>query len=396
MAISKTSTLLPLDTYAEFMAIPGWEFNQVTHPERPSRGDCDGIWLQSGYSGDPNRIVGRDDLARAIAVAERKIAEFSGFWPAPKWIKAEDHTWPMRRRGPSWPAKFYPIFRTNWGYLISAGLETWTDLELYPIPVVYTDEDGDGVLDTATVVFNVDPAITDPCELEIVPPGCDPAHREWRIRPLDVTIVGGVVTMIGPRWLFVTPDEWLRLDPILLTDDPAFLSNVTAYRHYNDTTSYQAQHFWQGNPCAGTPCAEECQHACVSVLRERLGQFSAWPAQYNEDEGVWKTQIWQRCDYPPGFVRIWYYAGYRDRAYVNCLRMSRSMQEAVVRLANVYLAEAPCGCGLTRERWTTDRMEMDMTTFDVALAQSAFGTTARGAVFARSVIASIPPLGQGG
>jgi len=70
--------------------------------------------------------------------------------------------------------------------------------------------------------------------------------------------------------------------------------------------------------------------------------------------------------------------------------------EAITRLANVYMVEPPCGCGTTLERWKKDREEMSIDSMDVELAQSAFGSTARGAVFAYSVISTLPPIGKGG
>ena len=76
--------------------------------------------------------------------------------------------------------------------------------------------------------------------------------------------------------------------------------------------------------------------------------------------------------------------------------MVRKLQEAISRLANVFLPEAPCGCDYTLERWSKDREEMEVITAGIAVTQSAFGTTARGAVYAQSVAAKLQPIGQGG
>ena len=111
MAISRQRTLLALDEYAEIMEIPGWLFNQQYHPARPQRGG-EMFWRQSGYYSDPNRIAGRDSIARAIATAERKIADHLGFWPAPTWICQEPHRWPLPARGTQIQVS---EMKTRWG-----------------------------------------------------------------------------------------------------------------------------------------------------------------------------------------------------------------------------------------------------------------------------------------
>lgn len=393
MAISKVKTLLPLDVYAEHMAITGWLFNQVIHPLRPARGSCELAWLQSGHAGDPNRIVGRDDVARAIAVAERKVAAMLSYWPAPVWVQAEEHNWPFPERG---VLNTLPYFKTNWGYLIEPGVEAWRLLVLYPGGIIYSDEDFDAVLDTATITVDLTGLPTcATCDVVVVPPGMDPSHREWRIRPLDIVRVGDVLTITGPRWLFVRPVEWMDVVDIPLDEDAAFLTGVDIYCHYNDSST-QAQYAWSGNGNVCLPvCQETCQDACVTVAHYRTGHFYAQPASYSPTTQQWTAANWAQYTLPVK-LRIWYRAGYRDHVSGPCDWMGEEVKEAIVRLANCYLPEAPCGCGLTRERWERDREEQDINTLDIALAQSAFGTTARGAIFAHSVFKTLPPLGKGG
>jgi hypothetical protein len=392
MAISRVRTILALDEWAEIMELPGWLFNQVLHPVRVQRGG-EMWWHQSGYYSDPNRIAGRDSVARAIATAERKIADHLGYWPAPVWTCGEQHDWPVPERGSQ---RWLPELKTNWGYLLAAGEETWAQLNIDPVGVVYSDEDGDGVEEWATITFAPYIDITNVCEVEVVPPNRNPAEREWRIRPLEASLDAGVLTIQGPKWLFVNPDVWLTIESIGLDGTPPdFLASVDLYRHYNDTTGEQAEYMWVQNPCSTQPCREICQNACVKVMRRRTGHFVAETATYSPSSGQWVSATWS-VQATPNQVRIWYYSGYTDYSCYGCERLPMSLKEAIVRLANVYLPETPCGKGFTRERWEHDREEMDMNNYDVALAQSAFGTTARGAVFARSVCATLEPLGKGG
>lgn len=389
MAVSRIKTLLPLDEYARIMVIPGWHFNQVVHPDRPMRGACDMVWYQSGHSGDPNMITGRDEIAQGVSTAERMIAKVSGFSPAPTWVLAEDHAFPEATRG---TRLYLPRIRTRWGYLIAGGLERYDLLEA-GVAVTYSDTDQDLVLDTATVTYT-GLATLEPCEIVVVAPGRNPAQREWRIRPLDIVQSGTTFTITGPRWWFVDPDEWRTLDQIPLEDDTYFLDTVDIYRHYNHQITRQAQYVWLETPC-GDPCDPLCQSACVNIINYRNGWFTATPSNYVAAQGKYVRQNFAQT-YNPNLVRIWYYAGYQDHMSGPCDWMGDEMKEAIVRLANIYIPEAPCGCGATLERWEKDREEVEINSVDAAMAQTYFGTTARGAMFAYAVIKRLPPLGRGG
>jgi hypothetical protein len=391
MAISKIKTLLALDAYAEYMMMPGWIFNQIYHPERPMPGVCNDLMYQSGYYGDPTHFIGRDDIARAIARAEERIARVLGFWPAPTWICNEEHLWQYPERG---YVTYAPRFKTNWGEVLSPGTEAWTQLNtgLYGagVPIQYTDEDGDGVLDTATVTFAT--TLTDPCEIEVIPLDRDPEAREWRIRPLDKSIDGGVFRAVGPRWLFLDPDNWITINEHQLDNAADFLEYVDIWRHYNDATSLHGRFFWEASDCTDPPCTETCQNGCMEVVRARNGRFELHPAAYSA--GAWARSNWGVNRTPSG-LRVWYYAGYRDSLCGGC-RLMGSVEEAIIRLANVLLPASPCGCPPTRQRYEKDREILEVTTHTIAAAEHAFGTSARGAVYAHSVVKSMRPLGRGG
>lgn len=393
MAHSKIRTLLPIDEWAAIVGIPGWIFNQVRHPERPLRGECEGYWLQSANYSDPNRAIGRDEVARAIATAEQRMADLAGFFMAPKWVCAEQIKWPMPKRGYQVE---YPQLQTHWGYLISGGIETYDLITLYPTPIVYSDEDDDGIDDTATITYHLYLESYEECEIVVVPPGRDPYREDWRIRPLDIHIddTTNVLTITGPRWMFVNPDEWRALDPLLLDDDTAFLGTVDLYRHYNATHPTQAQYQWLGDACTAFACSEVTQDACMTVINERLGFFEAKTATWGS--GAWVTTSWSVSGYSPSNVLAWYYSGFRDNSCEDCDFMPEELKQAIVSLANVYLRTPPCACGMAAERIASDREAQEIDNINIALAKTAFGTAAAGAVFAYSVVSGLPPIGKGG
>jgi hypothetical protein len=389
MARSRVETLLALDEYSRVMGIPGWLFNQVTHPNRETRSDCNCVWLQSGYSGDGNQIVGRDEVARALAQAERLAAGYLGYWPAPKYICDDVIQWPVPRHSRT---NFLPKLFTSWGYVQEFGLEA-TDLIQQDVGVTYTDEDGDGYDDTATitVVSLYGTSVTEKCEVVVMF-----ADTEYEIHNLEVSIDDdGNITITGPRWLFVDPDVWLTADSVRLDDDTSFVSEVDVYRRYTDTTT-QASIIWDSTAnCDEPPCAPHSVTACCSIKDARIGEFTARPATYSDDDAAWLYTRW-KYGFPPAKVSVSYLAGYDDSLCRDCSQMGEALKQALVSLTNVYLINAPCGCDMTMERFSRDRTELEVTTRHIARAQNIFGTSAQGAVRALSVLDGLSALGKGG
>jgi hypothetical protein len=415
MARSNTITLLPLDEWARIMSVPAWAFNQVVWNDgasaRSQRDVCPTVYVQNGFWGDPNIIVGRDEVAQAIAVAEEMVAEMLGFWPARKYICGERITWPMPARGSQMHS---PVLETRKGHVQEFGIESW-ELVCENVAVEYSDEDEDGVLERATVTC---PSINlydlydlyyddmlvdlDACDLVVVPNGYDPAH--YSIRPLNIAVDGdtAVATITGWRWQFVQPRFWLDVSEIPIMDDVYFIhgddlygfEGVDVWKRYTDPRK-QAQLVWDTGPCDAYACRETCQDACAQVQDNEMGMFKVTPAQWDASNEQWLRKR-GACSGTPRFVRVWYVSGYNNNRCYECSSMGPRMKEAIVRLSNCFLPEAPCGCSITRERWEKDREEMPIDSMDVELAQTTFGTTMRGAVWAYTVFKSIPPLGQGG
>lgn len=458
MAVSEYSKPwhLPLEVYARIMSIPGWAFNQVTHPDRVKRGICPEVTLQSGYSGDPNRIVGRDEIAQAIATAMDKIARFLGYWPTRRWYCADEKDWPHPKIGVHTEL---PVINTSWGYVIEGGLEKY-ELLVDNAFVLYSDEDGDNVMETATVIAELPYLIHDKCELVVVPHGYDPTR--FAIRPLGVVLTPSgcglyttsnllclypsgigvyspsasslylgefcVATFTGWTWQFVVPSGWNTINELKMSEPLNFLSGqytesiypgiygydvidvpgpydtqygdgVDIYRRYNDP-SKQAEIVWlarldQGACAVGPACGEACQSGCITVRRSRIGEVSVTPSVYHADTCTFSRQAFYNPGIIPDKVRMWYRAGYDDDMCEDCDQFGASAAEAIVRLANCFMAEAPCGCSITAERWEKDREEMSIDSTDVELAQSTFGTTMRGALFAYNTFKNLPQLGRG-
>jgi hypothetical protein len=348
--------------------------------------------LQSGYESSETYFAGRDEVASAIAVAEQEIASVLGYWPAPKYICDEVVNWPSPVRG---VATALPFLRTRWGYIQSFGIEALSAVSL-GAAVVYTDVDADGILDTATITVAslYTDLVEDVCEVVVVFAGKEADNGEWEIRPLKVTQSAlGVLTITGPRWLFVDPARHLLPDEILLTDVTAFVATVDVYRRYTDVSN-QGNVEWDVTPCApGTLCASSSVAGCAQIHRSRVGLFTMRPATYADE--VWTLGTWT-YGYPPTRARVSYLAGYDDDACRGCSQMGMTMKEAIARLANVHLIEPPCECSVFKSKYARDTNVLEVTTRAVAKAQSLFGSATGGAVFALSTLDRLDSIGKGG
>lgn len=389
MARADTYTLLCIDDWAKYMAIHPDAWNQVVNPVNPYAGACDRVWIQEGWLDQgTGRIVGREDVARAIATAEEMIAHALGFWPAPMWITAEEHPWPLPARGAQ---TSYPPIIADWGYIIEGGQRALTAIALNE-PLVYSDEDGDGVLDTATITITAaQMTAADAAWQEVAVFFDGETDDTWLIRCVDVVEDAlGNVTITGRRSQFVDPALWLVADDIDLSVNANFVTQVDVYRRYNDTSA-QAQLCWKGGggTCDPTICSETCQNACLSIQDHRTSIVHTIPGTYAA--GAWTSTSFSIPRLPDA-VRLWYFSGMLLQANG---RIKPLMAEAIVRLANTYLVEEPCGCAQTKWRWTRDREEAEINFYDAQLCMSAFGTTMKGALFAWSVIKRIPPIARG-
>jgi len=396
MARADTFTLLPLDHYARLMAIHPDAFNQCVNPVNPYPGACERVWIQHAWQDyNTGRIVGREELAQAISTAEEMIAYACGFWPAPTWSTSEEHKWPLPARGAQ---TSYPPIQASWGYVIEGGQRALTMID-EDAAIVYSDEDGDGVLDTATIAITAAQMTAAGASREEVAVFiAGETDEAWRINflTMEEDATTGDVTITGRRSQFVDPDVWEdSADDVDLTVVANFLTVVDVYRRYNDP-SQPAQVVWQGGAlgaCDTTLCADTCQTSCLSVEDERQGIVHVIPGTYAS--GSWSLASFQVARLPDK-ARLWYRHGLDLTDLRHLLQIRPPIAEAIARLANTYLVAEPCGCDQTRHRWQRDREEQDINTYDTAMAMSCFGSTMKGAVFAWGVVKRLAPIAKGG
>ncbi len=366
MPRASTPTLLAIDRYAQLLGINPAHFSSAARTDlMPIKASCSDIWLQWSWM-DADR-VSREDLAYAISEAEEEIAQQLGYWPAPKWIDDEMHSFPRHHRrtvvGSGVNVRgFRKGLRAKWGKFIQAGQRGLTLIGDSTVPV-YSDEDADGLDETATVTVAAG-SLTDTCEIKVYFED-EAGAQEWEIRPpRTVTLTGGNFVLTFWTWQFIDPDLWEALTTneeftaIDFTDAGNLVGNVDVYREFTDFTEISAQLFWEHESVALGACCASCsgsgcpsctlttQDGCIHVRDVDTGLIVPIAASYDEDEEQWVEQTFSECR-EPDQIKIFYYAGELDNRYLRgaiCDPLSHFWAQTIAWLATARLERPFCSC----------------------------------------------------
>lgn len=370
MARASTPTLLSLQRFANVVGIPPVHFAGAFGDVIWSmKGACEEVWPQ--YSWQKNMEASREDLALAIANAEEDIARHLGYWPAPKWIAAEEYLWPR----PGYI--FNNNIRTRYGKIIGPGKRALTLLDA-DAPVVYSDVDVDDWDEIATITAST--TVTDVNEIKIYFAGHagDPA---WEIRPVkSITITGGVVTIKANSWLFIDPVLWevyptnVDFVGVNVTTTDNYVTAVDVYREYTNT-DVSVEHWWlTGN------CGIEVDERQVSDSKfVTIAPDAGWVRP------IWDEDMLCTHDSYPDGGKLWYRAGDISDRYVSGETLdplSDYWAQAIVWLSTARLERPPCSCGPAQAYFNAYRRDLayigtDRTRQIVTqelLNTSAFGT----------------------
>lgn len=356
MARSNTVTLIPLDRAAHVLGIDPYHFNTITTLRHPEQSACDDLWYE--YAWQRVGQLGRDDLAKALYEAERQVIRYLGFYPMPAWIAEEEHpvTKPyaveLRNYSSLNSRGQQKSIRTNYGYVIEPGSRAKSLIES-GAAVVYSDANGDGYIELATVSVNT--TITDTDEIHVYFPG-HLGKDTWEIRPTTVTVNSGVATITFPRYLVPLPELWER-DPDegdiwrTISGDSLsnFITTVDVYRVYTDT-SVQATFYHENtcSGCGGTGCVNcdfASETACLRIRDPRLGLMSYSPATWDADTETFT--MGSCCSRDPDKIKLYYRAGYVNRGLedYSYKTMDPEWERAIVYYAFTLLQRVPNLCG---------------------------------------------------
>lgn len=369
-------TLLSLPRYAKILGISPVHFARATTSLSPTiwpATTCNDLWPRHSWqSGDR---VSHEDLALAIQGAESDIAHHLGYWPAPMWISDEPHQYPRYHRteyyGIGLDARGqYKALKANWGKFIQAGRRAVSLVGTATTAagtLVYTDQDGDGYFETATITLPT--TVTEECELKAFFAG-EGGAQEWQIRPArSRAIAGGFAILVFDAWLFIDPDLQgayptdAGFAAIDISTTANYVTSVEVYREYTDFTQASAEFFWEKQPtnlipvvcsvCGGAGCAAcelTTQDGCLHVRDVDTGLVAPVPATYSANDAAWAEACWTGCR-EPDMVNLWYYAGDLDQRYLRgvwCDGLPDAFAQAIAWIATARLEREFCSCGNLR------------------------------------------------
>jgi len=400
-------TLLSLPRYAKILGLNPVHFagamGQVVWPLMANR--CEDIWVRQSWQYSDS--VSMNDVALAIAQAEQDIANVLNYWPAPVWVENEPH------RLASHYSNNHPIAQNNrgrgdgiqarWGKFINAGRRAVSLIgtaAVDDLTLVYSDEDGDGFNETATITL---PSEDDQiCGVKVYVPDTDGAI-EWEIRsPRNKYFSGGNVVIVLDSWLLLDPDKqetapntegFFAVD----ADDPdSYLQSVDVYYEYVDS-SYSAQLFWEPRDTCGT-CS-----TCAMAMES--GEYMLYETNIEQSQSTCgncgltrlETCLFVRDVHanviavPPAFyngrkadqARIFYVAGDAQPSWQagrSCEPLSDQWALTIAMLATARLERDMCGCANSATLAKNWREDLSFTTkdgshfVDFATLANPFGT----------------------
>lgn len=354
MARASTPTLLPLDTFAAIMGLNPFEFNQFT-VANIANGSCVDVWYQYEWQ---RRYLSREEIARTIARAEGMIARQIGYWPAPTYIVGESAQIVQNQRYGWYPSNAWwkhRMIQAQWQKVLGGGILARTLIDA-SAAVTYSDEDGDGIDELFTVTVATTVTATD--EIGVYFTATDRNNvaiaEQWRIRPVTVTISGGVATITGSAAACGLPNATTVVDPVALdpTDPTNFVTDLAVYRVYRDDTQ-QGNAYWERlyGDCTSTPCTQTEKAICLIDRRGVLGQLAVALTEPTCCD-TWRA---------PDQVTVNYLAG---EPLVNGT-MSDAMADLVAHLAAGLLPRLSCGCERADEILAFWRHDVAADTVDV-------------------------------
>ena len=365
MAEPLQRTILPLPTFAAIMGLSPAHFSggfgQTVFPIT-----CDDVWPR--YSWQSNDRVSHEELANTIYGAEEEIANYLGYYPAPKWIAKEMHPYPRHYRRDVYGfgdnnRGMYKSVTAKKGRFIQAGQRAVTLISA-GATVTYSDPNSVGFNDTATIT--VATTLTDACEINAYFQGKAGAP-EWEIRPpRSKTISGGNIILVYDSWLLLKPTLLeayptdAGFDGLDLATTSNFVTTIDVYREYTNNTVKSAEFSWEPKPqnsllntfctsCGGTgcaACANTTQDGCLHIRDVDRSIIVPAPATYNTGDAVWTLDEWNECR-EPETVKIWYYAGDLDERFLrgeSCEKLAKYYAQAIAWMATARLERPPCGC----------------------------------------------------
>ena len=363
---------LSLSEWYDIMGINPWHGFQLSNELMPIDSKCNTITCERAWM-DADR-VGRHEIRRAITRAEDLLFQYLNYWPSKRhrevvlrYPRLGNHA--LTRFTNNDPTNHWISLQLPEGHVHSLGYQA----ESTPVlsDVVYSDLDGDGLYETATVIATV-PAGTLPEEVVVQFDALDlgALTQSLDIPTRHVTVVGTTATITIDSWNLVCPDKYQKVRCVPLNPNSFYAVNpnnpkppkphqyvlvydVMVFRRRTDPTgttqdTAQAVFIWESEPFPAwsrccynfssnevrDPSAVRYAIARGGIRDSSAGIIYLGDGVYDEDTQSWSGRVsWQECR-PPDRVIVRYEAGSTDNAW----------KTVVARLAAAELTRPICAC----------------------------------------------------
>lgn len=377
-------TLLPLADFARLMGINPVHFqgaygDSVWPLENNA---CSNIWPRHAWQ--QVDMVSREELAHAIASAERDIADVVGYWPAPTWQAQEVHRYLPYHRFDAVAAggmnvkEFRKSVTADYGKFITAGTRALTLVGTATVAggtLVYSDDDGDGFFETATITLPT--TLTNACEINAYFAG-ESGDMDWEIRPIRSKAItaGGNIVLVIDSWLLVEPSLQAAFPTdagftaVNIDTTSNFVTSIDVYREYTDTTAVSATFYWEPDDCGVCPSCALALEGAGYILLEAGSSDTTCPAcgltaqtgcLYVRDvhngivvptPGDLVNSTWYQRTFAvnrdPDIVKINYYAGDISQRWLSgrsCNALDDEWAKIITWIAVSRLERELCQCG---------------------------------------------------
>lgn len=364
---------LPLDTFRSVISYNPYHFWQLANGTVPVTSKCNSLVKE--YAWQDADAAGRDNVRSAIETAQSRFIEHLGYSVGAHYVESVVQYPKLKNPGMT---RFMPIdprarrvaLQLPEGEIQAIGKETFLSIDP-AATVVLTDEYGDGLLDTFTLIVDLTGYEVEVDEIAVYFATGDrldgePISERWEIAPINVSFSGAIATITGRSWLIVDPIRYhgVGVDP-LNPDDAVYVDTLAVVKHYaaSDGTTVdnaQAVLIWETDPaacavpCCGLefdsgysdPAAEGYAIARVGVRDAERGWVHPGESVLNAD-GTWSEIDWSGCRQPDRAL-IRYKAG---------VDFTSAWRNTVARLAAAELSGRICACDTANHelyRWQFD------------------------------------------
>lgn len=239
--------------------------------------------------------VSREEIVEEIAYAESQVEDFLRTFVAPKWVSGE----PVDLKNHYLPGVGYTVYDIKnarvkylpkWGSIISGG-QRGSYAIAESVPVVFSDPDGDGFNELATISFALDYEDTSLYEVKCYFAGYN-GSPQYEIRPpLTKSKSGANVEITVETWKLINPVLYERYPTndgnriISLLEAGNIVASVDIYRKYNSRSSSHATFFYE---TSDSVFDDSEQDGYIKVSDPNLNTVQIIPATYNSDLGTWE------------------------------------------------------------------------------------------------------------